>query len=149
VVALTCDKDGIPTDPQKKFEIAESLIKSAEKYGISHDRIFIDPLVTTLATTSSALTSFVETVKKIRAAYPDVHITSGLSNISFGMPLRKSINMQFLALTMAAGMDSAIMDPTSEDMRVTMYATDALMENDRSGLKFLKAYKKGLIGNKK
>jgi 5-methyltetrahydrofolate--homocysteine methyltransferase len=54
--------------------------------------------------------------------------------------------MQFLSLAMQAGMDSAIMDPTSADMRATMYATDALIGNDRGCMKYLKAFKKGIIG---
>jgi 5-methyltetrahydrofolate--homocysteine methyltransferase len=146
VVALTCNKDGIPTDPEVKFEIAVEIIEKAKGYGIGLDRIYIDPLVTTLATTGDALVNFNAAVRLIRAKYPEVHITSGLSNISFGMPLRKAINMQFLALAMSAGMDSAIMDPTSADMRATLYATDALMGNDKNGIRFLKAYRKGLIG---
>jgi 5-methyltetrahydrofolate--homocysteine methyltransferase len=149
VVALTCDQDGIPSDPVRRFEIAELIIKKANEYGIATERLFIDPLVTTLATTGDALTGFNAAVRLIKEKYPTVHITSGLSNISFGMPYRKAINMQFLSLAMAAGMDSAIMDPTSMDMLSTMYATDALLENDRGCMKYLKAYRKGLIGPKK
>ena len=146
VVVLTCDKDGIPSDPKVKYRIAAEVIEKAKGYGISPERLFIDPLVTTLATTPDALVNFNEAVKLIKADFPDVHITSGLSNISFGMPFRKAINTQFLALAMNAGMDSAIMAPTSPDMRATMYATDALIGNDVSGMKFLKAYRKGIIG---
>jgi len=149
VVALTCDKNGIPTDPQVKFEIAKDIIEKAEAAGIKQSRLFIDPLVTTLATTGDSLLSFNAAVRLIKAAYPEVHVTSGLSNISFGLPFRKAINTQFLALAMAAGMDSAIMDPTSPDMRATMYATDALLGNDEYCMNFLTAYREGLIGAKK
>ncbi|MDR3364884.1 MAG: methyltetrahydrofolate cobalamin methyltransferase [Clostridiales Family XIII bacterium] len=144
VVALTCDPNGIPTDPEVKFKIAESLIAQAHDVPIGN--IFIDPLVTTLATTGSSLLSFNEAVRKIKGAYPEVHITSGLSNISFGMPYRKAINTQFLALAMSAGMDSAIMDPTSPDMRATLYATDALLGNDDYCMNYLTAFRSGLIG---
>ncbi|MDR3304836.1 MAG: methyltetrahydrofolate cobalamin methyltransferase [Clostridiales Family XIII bacterium] len=149
VVALTCDKNGIPTDPEVKFEIAKTLIAQAQDHGLSLDSIFIDPLVTTLATTGTSLLSFNEAVRKIKGAFPEVHITSGLSNISFGMPFRKAINTQFLALAMSAGMDSAIMDPTSPDMRATLYATDALLGNDDYCMNYLTAYRNGVIGAKK
>jgi 5-methyltetrahydrofolate--homocysteine methyltransferase len=149
VIALTCDKNGIPTDADVKFKIAETILAQAKNYGIDASRIFIDPLVTTLATTGEALTNFTAAVRKIKAAYPEVHITSGLSNISFGMPFRKAINMQFLSLAMAAGMDSAIMDPTSDDMRATLYATDALLGNDEYCMAYIQAYRDGLIGIKK
>ena len=146
VVALTCDKNGIPTDPKVKFRIAEELIGQALEYGIPLDNVFIDPLVTTLATTGDSLLSFNEAVRMIKGKYPEVHITSGLSNISFGMPYRKAINTQFLALAMSAGMDSAIMDPTSADMRATLFATDALLGRDDYCMNYLTAFRKGLIG---
>ncbi len=145
VVALTCDANGIPDDPATKFEIAKTIIAHAEGYGIPHDNILIDPLVTTLATNQQSMVNFIETIHLIKAEYPDVHITSGLSNISFGMPYRKAINMQFLSLTMQAGMDSAIMDSMSEDMLATMHATIALLGNDPYCGGYLRAYKAGLF----
>jgi 5-methyltetrahydrofolate--homocysteine methyltransferase len=148
VVALTCDQNGIPDDPQVKFEIAKKIIEKANALGIVNDRLLIDPLVTTLATKSNSLVNFTAAVRLIKAAYPDVHITSGLSNISFGMPYRKAINTQFLALTMAAGMDSAIMDPMSPDMQSTLHATNALLGNDEYCMGYLQAYRDGLFAVK-
>ncbi|MDR0468716.1 MAG: methyltetrahydrofolate cobalamin methyltransferase [Peptococcaceae bacterium] len=146
VIALTCDNNGISTDPSVKFGIAVSIIEKAKALGIGEDRMFIDPLVAALSTTGDALTSFIETMRLIRDRYPGVHITSGLSNISYGMPLRKAINQQFLCLTIAAGMDSAIMDPSSADMRATLYAAEAVLGRDRLCRKYLQAYRKGVIG---
>lgn len=146
VVALTCDKNGIPTDPNVKFRIAEELIGQALSFDVPLGNVFIDPLVTTLATTGDSLLSFNEAVRMIKGKYPEVHITSGLSNISFGMPYRKAINTQFLALAMSAGMDSAIMDPTSADMRATMFATEALLGRDEFCMNYLTAFRGGLIG---
>jgi 5-methyltetrahydrofolate corrinoid/iron sulfur protein methyltransferase len=148
VVALTCDPKGIPDDPKVKHEIAGKIIELARSYGIADDRIFIDPLVTTLATKQDSLVNFMEAICLIKADYPAVHFTSGLSNISFGMPYRKAINMQFLALAMAAGMDSAIMDPMSPDMQATLHATDALLDNDDFCMDYLDAYREGRFGVK-
>lgn len=148
VVALTCDGDGIPDDPKVKYDIAKRIIEMADSFNIAHERILIDPLVTTLATKQDSLLSFTEAVRLIKADFPDVHFTSGLSNISFGMPYRKAINMQFLALAMAAGMDSAIMDPTSADMQATMHATNALLGNDEYCMNYLQSFREGLFGNK-
>ncbi len=149
IIALTCDNNGISKDPKVKFEIAVTIVEKAKALGISEDRMFIDPLVTTLSTTNDALISFRQTTKAILERYPNIHITSGLSNISFGMPFRKAINQQFLTLAMEAGMDSAIMDPTSPDMRAALYATEALLGKDRLCRKYLQAYRNGVIGNKK
>ena len=148
MVALTCDKRGISNDPNVKFEIAGVIVEKARSYGIADERLFIDPLVTTLSTTQDSLISFNQAVRMIKEKFPNVHITSGLSNISFGMPFRSAINRQFLALAMAAGMDSAIMDPMSADMRATLYATQALLGQDEFCMEYLTAYRSGLIGAK-
>ncbi|HAM14969.1 MAG TPA: methyltetrahydrofolate--corrinoid methyltransferase [Eggerthellaceae bacterium] len=145
VVALTCDVNGIPDDPKEKLRIAKEIVADADALGIAHERLYIDPLVATLASKPESFVSFSEAVRLIRAEFPDIHITSGLSNISFGMPYRKALNMQFLSLAMAAGMDSAIIDPTSPDMLATMYASAALLGNDPRCRQYLRAYKKGLF----
>jgi 5-methyltetrahydrofolate--homocysteine methyltransferase len=147
IVALTCDDaNGIPTDSGVKAKIASDIIEKAAAAGIAQNRLFIDPLVTTLATTGDAFMSFGDAVRLIKDKYPDVHITSGLSNISYGLPYRRSINRVFLTLAMAAGMDSAIMDPTAEDMRAATYATEALLGKDDYCMNFLTAFRKGDIG---
>jgi 5-methyltetrahydrofolate--homocysteine methyltransferase len=149
IVALTCDSTGISSDPEVKAGIASLMIEKAAKYGITADRLFIDPLVTAVSADPGSLISFSQTVLSIKKKYPETHITSGLSNISFGMPFRKAINQQFLALALNAGMDSAIMDPTSDDMRATLYAVDVLLGHDKNGRKYNQAFRKGIIGPKK
>jgi 5-methyltetrahydrofolate--homocysteine methyltransferase len=147
VVALTCDdENGIPTDPKIKAKIAGDIIEKATDAGISQERLFIDPLVTTLATTADALASFGDAVSIIKENYPNVHITSGLSNISYGLPYRRSINRVFLTLAMSKGMDSAIIDPIAEDMRAAIYATEALLGKDDYCMNYLTAFRKGEIG---
>lgn len=149
VVALTCDDSGIPDDPQTKYEIAKQIMAKVDEYGVAHDNILFDPLVTTLGTNQNSFINFIEAVKLIKADYPDVHFTSGLSNISYGLPYRKAINMQFLSLAMSMGMDSAIMDPMSRDMLAAMYATEALLGNDFYCKNYLTAFRNDLFGPKK
>jgi 5-methyltetrahydrofolate--homocysteine methyltransferase len=144
VVCLTCDTNGIPDDPKVKLEIAKVIVAEADAAGIKRGNLYFDPLVTTLATKGDSLQNFIQGIALIKAEFPDVHFTSGLSNISFGMPYRKAINMQFLSLSMAAGMDSAIMDPMSPDMQATLKATNALLGNDDYCMDYLMAYRNGL-----
>ena len=146
VIALTCDDRGISTDPQVKCEIAATIIGKAKALGIEEDRLYIDPTVTALSSVGDSLPSFTETVRLVKERFASVHITSGLSNISYGMPYRKAINQQFFCLALAAGMDSAIMDPTSADMRAALYATEALLGKDRLCRRYYQAYRSGQIG---
>jgi len=149
VIALTCDNDGIPKNAETRIEIAKYLVEEAGKYGITPDRIHLDPLVIALATDNSSMLSFIDTMKVIKDLYPTIKITSGLSNISFGMPLRKAVNQAFLTLVTFFGMDSAIMDPCNRDMIAALLATEALMGKDRHCRKYNNAYRKGIIGPKK
>lgn len=148
-VALLCSDDGIPDSVDGRMEIFEEIMTSAKKYGIDSSRIYIDPLVVTLSTDQEALLTFAECCRRIKKDYPDIHITSGLSNISFGLPRRKHINKSFLVLSMQAGMDSAILDPTDSDMLGIIYATNALLKKDNYCLNYIRAHRSGLIGKPK
>jgi 5-methyltetrahydrofolate corrinoid/iron sulfur protein methyltransferase len=149
VIALTCDNKGIPSDVQTRVDITKQLVGKAEKYDIVPDRMHIDPLVIALSTDNDSLVKFMETTTTIKGLYPDIKVTSGLSNISFGMPLRRVVNQNFLTLAMFAGMDSAIMDPCNREMMATLLATEALLGRDRFCRKYYKAFRKGKIGAKK
>jgi 5-methyltetrahydrofolate--homocysteine methyltransferase len=149
VIGLTCDDNGIPSDVQTRVNITKRIVEKADKYGIQQGKLYIDPLVIAISTDNQSLIKFMETTKSIKEMYPDIHITSGLSNISYGMPLRRVINQNFLALAMSAGMDSAIMDPLNRDIMTTLLATQVLLGKDRHCRKFTTAYRKGKIGAKK
>ncbi len=146
VVALTCDNDGIPNETDKKVAIAFDLIERAAGYGIGPERIYIDPLVLSLSAVHDAMLNFTAAIRTIKGRYPTVKITSGLSNISFGMPYRKIINQVFLILSQEAGMDSAIMDPTNRDLYASILATDVMMDQDPYCRKYNRAYRSGRIG---
>ncbi len=146
VVALTCDDNGIPYTADKKAEIAFSLIEKAGAHGISPERILVDPLVMAVSAVNDSMVVFMESIRRIKEKYPTVLTTSGLSNISFGMPYRKVINLNFLALSMSVGMDSAIIDPTNRDVYATVLAVDVLMDHDRCCRKYNKAYRSKKIG---
>ncbi|MBZ2174795.1 methyltetrahydrofolate cobalamin methyltransferase [Schnuerera sp. xch1] len=148
-VALLCGDDGIPNSVDDRMEIFEQIMTKTEEYSIDPSRLYIDPLVVTLSTDQDALLTFAECCRRIKKAYPDIHLTSGLSNISFGLPRRKHINKAFLVLAMQAGMDSAILDPTNSDMLGIIYATNALLKNDDYCLEYIQAHRDGVIGKSK
>ena len=129
-----------------KTAIAEKLIQKAADYQIAPERIFIDPLVLSLSAVNNSMISFMDTVRSIKKIYPTVHTVSGLSNISYGMPYRKIVNMNFLALALSAGMDTAILDPENRDMIATVYAVEALLGQDRYCRKYNKAFRQGVFG---
>lgn len=144
-IALLCES-GIPQSVEDRMAVFEKIMAKAKEYGIAPNRLYIDPLVEAAATNQAAFTLFSECCRRIKAQYPDIHITSGLSNISFGFPgFRKPLNMAFMALAMQAGMDSAIVDPTNKDMVGLMYATELLTEQDEDCMNYIAAHRQGLL----
>ena len=149
VVGLTCDQDGIPSDPMKKVEIAKRIIDKADKYGVALKQLHIDPCVMALATMPTAMEDFATCIREIHAYAPEVKVTGAISNISFDMPARKYVNMNAMAYAISAGLDSAIMDPCSQDMMGTIFACEALRMKDKGGRKYNRAYRQGKFGQKK
>ena len=149
VVGLTCDQDGIPADPQKKIDIAKRIIDKAVKYGVALPKLHIDPCVMALATMPSAMKDFESCIRGIHEYAPEVKVTGAISNISFDMPARKYVNANCMAYAIAAGLDSAIMDPCNMDMMATIYACEALTTKDKGGRKYNRAYRQGKIGVRK
>lgn len=148
VVGLTCDREGIPSDPKRKVDIAKGIIDKAVKYGVALEQLHIDPCVMALATQPSAMEDFIYCIENIHSYAPQVKVTGAISNISFGMPARKYVNMNCLSYAMAAGLDSAILDPCSDAMMGTIFACQALRMEDKGGRKYNRAYRKGLFGQK-
>lgn len=148
VVGLTCDNDGIPADPARKVEIAKQIIEKADHYGVDRKKLHIDPCVMALATMPTAMEDFLYCIREIHAFAPEVKVTGAISNISFEMPARKFVNRNALGYAIGAGLDSSIMDPTSEDMMGTIYACEALTMRDKGGRKYNRAYRKGVFGKK-
>lgn len=114
VVALTLDEDGIPEDSERRVEIARKIYAEAAKYGIKKSDIIIDPLAMAVSSDSRAGIATMETV---RAIHEMGGLTSlGISNVSFGLPLREFVTASFFTLCMGAGLSAAIMNPLQGEM---------------------------------
>ncbi|MFN8455148.1 MAG: dihydropteroate synthase [Anaerolineae bacterium] len=109
------------------------------------ERVYIDPLTMTISTNLQSGVIACESIRAIHQEYPQVHFTVGLSNISFGLPARSHINRAFLTLAMAAGLDSAILDPLDRDLRATILATELVLGRDRHCLNYTRAYRAGVF----
>ena len=146
IFALLSDDTGIPKSAEDRLKVFDKIMAKAKEYGISPDRIHIDPLVEMLCTSEDGIAMNVEVISSVRKQYPMIHITAAISNISFNLPVRKLINFGFVVLAMNAGLDSAIMDPTNRDMLGLVYATEALLGLDDYCMEYIGAYREGMIG---
>lgn len=142
IVALPMDSEnGIPETPEERFENAKKLIELLETGGVARDKIFIDVIIETLAVNGEAAMCAVNTARMIRAAYPEVHLTCGLSNIAFGLPKRININTAMIPALACAGLDSAILDITSEKTRAAVIAARVLNGTDEYCMNYINEYR--------
>ncbi|NLL19445.1 MAG: methyltetrahydrofolate cobalamin methyltransferase [Clostridia bacterium] len=150
VIALCLDesKSGMPKSVDERMEVLERIMAATRQAGIRDDKVYIDPLILTVATNQNAGNIIFDCIKLIRQEYPETHIIGGLSNISFGLPKRSLINKTFLALAVAAGMDSAIVNPCDRELLEILYATELLLGRDKFCRKYTTAAKEGFVNKK-
>ncbi len=145
VVALCMDDTGMPETVKDRVVIAERLIENLTKEGVAMEDIFIDPMVRPIGTGSHYGNVAIETIRKVKKEFPEVHITCGLSNISFGIPCRKLMNQAFLVAAMGAGMDGAILDPLDKKLMSFIYASEALYGLDDYCMNYLMNFREGKL----
>jgi len=145
IVALCMEDDGMPLSSDDIVARAQKLVKELESIGLKQDDIYIDPLVQPISTDSTKGNMVLDAVRQIKKQYPKVHITGGLSNISYGLPERKIINRTFVTLMMDAGMDSAIIDPLDSKIMATIRTADMLLGRDNFCMTYLKGVRSGVI----
>ncbi len=138
VVGLCLDETGIPDTAEGRLAIAEKIIQTAATYGIQAKDIIIDPLALTVSTDSRNPAIDLAVIKALKAK--GIHTVMGVSNISFGLPNRDAVNSTFFAMSLAAGLSSAIMNPQSERMMEAYHAYCAISGADEGCKEFVAHY---------
>jgi len=139
LVALAMDDRGLPETADRRVEIATKIVEIAEKLGVDHGRIYVDPCIQPLSTSPAQAEAVRAAIGRIMHSLPGVHTTCGLSNISFGLPNRNLLNRVCLAWLIAAGLDSAIVDPTAEGIMDTVRAAEALAGRDEFCMGYIRS----------
>ena len=129
VVALTLDENGIPADVEGRVNIARRILKTAEAYGIDKKDIVFDTLTMAASTDRMAPRVTLRAMERIRGEL-GCHTVLGVSNVSFGLPVRPMITSAFFAMALERGLSGAIMNPFSEDMMRIYYSYRALIGAD-------------------
>ncbi len=138
VIGLTMDDNGIPKQAEKRLEIARLIVEEARKAGIPKEDVIIDPLAMAVSADDQAGLETLRALQMIRDEL-GVNQTLGLSNISFGLPDRSSINAIFLAMAVINGMTCPIADPTVWDMGKAVLLSNLLLGKDEFCMHYLSA----------
>tara|TARA_B100001029_G_scaffold71387_1_gene58201 strand:+ start:41702 stop:42700 length:999 start_codon:yes stop_codon:yes gene_type:complete len=111
VVVSAASESSMPEDSNERIENLKNLIDYSTSKGLLLKDLFIDPLIFPISVSSSYGTDALEAISKIKNEWPEVNITGGMSNVSFGLPKRRLVNDVFISLAIDAGANSGIINP--------------------------------------
>ena len=139
VVGLAIDERGIQPKAEDRVAIARRIKKAALEAGIPREDIYIDCLT---LTASAQQEDVLATVQALHTCKTELGVRTilGVSNISFGLPCRSYLNTTFLTMAMYAGLDLAIMNPSSEEMMAAVYAYNVLTNRDKQSGRYIARY---------
>ena len=137
VILLPIDrKNGIPATAEKRLENAEKAIARLKNAGVPEEKIWVDVIVETLATADDKAKIALDTVALIKS-HTKAKSVCGLSNLSFGLPKRAFLNASFLSIANYLGLDAAIADPTSPELRKAFYASSVVCGEDEYCMNYI------------
>jgi len=139
LIALSMGDEGIPNDAAGRISVARKLVGDLLAEGIDIDNIYVDPLVYPVGTGSEYPLAVLETIRTVKAEFPAIHVSAGVSNVSHGMPARKFLNQAFTVMCMTAGLDAAIIDPMDRQLMALIYASEALLGRDEYCAEYITA----------
>jgi 5-methyltetrahydrofolate--homocysteine methyltransferase len=158
VILAASGMGGMPADAEARVANAITLVELAIAKQIPAEDLFVDPLVLPVAVAGDAPAFVLEAARQLRAEYGDaIHLTGGLSNVSFGMPARRVLNDAFIDLAAEAGIDSGIIDPVASDLarvfgadrgaEAYRLAADMLLGRDPFGGGYVAAFRAGRLAD--
>ncbi len=91
LVFMCIDEDGQAVSSDKRFQVAKRGYELlTQKYGIAAEDIIFDPMVFPVGTGDAqylgSASETIETVRKIKTAFPETKTIMGVSNVSFALP---------------------------------------------------------------
>lgn len=145
VVALCMSESGPPSGLEARVDAASRLIDRLTADGVALDDIYVDPCVFPVSTGPEHGPALLDAVSQIHSRYPAVHISAGVSNVSFGLPVRSLLNETLLVLLMSRGLDTAIIDPCQEGIMARILAAEVLIGRDEFCAGYLRAFREGKL----
>jgi len=145
VIALCMSGSGPPANLEARVTTAYRLVDRLTTDGIPVDDIYVDVCVMPISIGLTQGKAVAEAIGQVTTRYPGVHTSAGVSNVSFGLPVRKLLNEAFLLLLIARGLDAAVVDPCDPQLMRNIRAAEALLGRDKLCANYLRAYKEGKL----
>ena len=115
--------------------------------GVEQNRIYLDPMVQPISVQNDFGSIALSVIRRVKQEFPQINTTCGLSNVSFGLPQRAKLNKAFLVMAIAAGLDSAIIDPLDQELMDVIKTSEALLGKDRFCKNYIKTFREKICGH--
>lgn len=135
-ILLPLSDEGIPKTTKKKREIVRTIVDAALSIGMQKEDIVVDGLVATVGANPEAALECFDTIHYCREQL-GLATVCGLSNISFGLPKRVSVNAAFLTMAILHGLTMAIANPAQELLMNAAFASDLLLAKEKSSVRYI------------
>jgi len=145
IIALAMDDSGVPRDVERRLKACDYILERVAACGLPLEMVFLDPLVLPLSVDANQGMVTIRTLERIKTLYPQAKTTLGLSNVSFGLPLRGTINGALLLMSMQLGLDSVILDPLDAKLMTHIKAAQVVLGEDQFCRDYLRDYRRGRI----
>ncbi|MBI3910231.1 MAG: dihydropteroate synthase [Armatimonadetes bacterium] len=145
VIALCMDDEGMPKTGEDRIRIGLRLIDRLLSAGVPEEDVILDPLLLPISVDSQHGISVLQAIAEFKRRCPNLKVSIGLTNVSYGLPERRWLNRATLILAMGAGLDAVICDPTDRDLMAMLLAAEALLGKDEFCARYLAAARAGLL----
>ena len=154
VVVTAAGEKGMPDGAEARVANASRMIEAAGGAGFAEGDVYVDPLVFPVSVDGRYGRHCLDAIRALRAAFgAGLHITGGVSNVSFGLPARRLLNEAFALLAVEAGADGGIMDPVASPPAALFardraaprhrLAEDVILGRDEHCTAWIRAWRKG------
>ncbi len=140
IIGLTVDEKGIPKTWKERINIAKKILYYAAKIGVKRTEIIFDYLTLSVSSSPEQVYETLRAIKQSKMQFWDCKTILGVSNISFGLPSRQTINSTFLKMAVEAGLDMAICNPNADWSIDDEYARNLLNCQDPNAKKYVEKY---------
>ena len=135
-IFLPVSDAGLPATQQEKHALIDAVLAELDVRGMHRDDMVVDALAATVGAEPEAGLRCLGTIRHCREEL-GLFTVIGLSNISFGLPVRPLVNETFLVMAASAGLTMAIANPTQESLMDHAAAADILLKKTGADRRYL------------
>lgn len=129
LILLPLTDDGIPESAAERIEVLDRILAEAARYGYTPADCAADALIMTISADRQAAAVSLDFIEYCSRQLK-LNTVCGLSNVSFGLPARATVNLTFLGMAIGRGLNCAIANPSAPGIVDAVIASDALSGRD-------------------